>query len=487
MTPQYGASMSGSTEARGAGDEWTAQTRLAIRRSNEASGRIVLVLDDDPTGSQSVHDVELVMDVSAEAIEAAVGDHPSVLFLLTNSRSMAPAMAARVTEEAALAAAKSAIAGGRRPLLVSRSDSTLRGHFAEEVEVLAKVHLVVTGKPVDGVLFAPAFLEAGRFTEGDTHYAEVRGRPVPVAETEFARDARFSFASSSLRHYLAEKAFGHHTGPIVSLSLDQIRDGGAEGIRRRLLEVRDGQYVIVNATQYSDLETVALGVALASDSGKHFVHRSGPSFVRALSGTEPQQPLTQSGAVPARSPTRAVHGAVIVGSHVGTTADQVQRVLLSETMRPIELSVAAVLAQRTADMRSAEVIRVAEVAKEAISQSDVLVMSSRSEVRGRTALESQQIAQQVSAALVAVARQLRAVKPAWMIAKGGITSHTIAAGGLGISRAMVTGQFFPGQISLLRPLAAPADVCDMPFVIFPGNVGSPDALVQVIDTFRAGR
>ena len=68
---------------------------------------------------------------------------------------------------------------------------------------------------------------------------------VPVAETEFARDATFGYTSSNLVEFLAEKSGGRVQAR--SLSLSDIRDGGPDRVRDLLAEVHDGQWVVVNA------------------------------------------------------------------------------------------------------------------------------------------------------------------------------------------------------------------------------------------------
>ena len=65
-------------------------------------------------------------------------------------------------------------AGGRdgaRMQLVSRSDSTLRGHLMAEVRALQAVREQIAGAGFDGVLLVPAFIEAGRVTAADIHWA----------------------------------------------------------------------------------------------------------------------------------------------------------------------------------------------------------------------------------------------------------------------------------------------------------------------------
>ena len=90
----------------------------------------------------------------------------------------------------------------------------------------------------------------------------------------------------------------------------------------------------------------------------------------------------------------------------------------------------------------------------ALERSDVVLYTSRALVRGRDRDDSLAIARTVSAALSQVVRDALAAGPAWVVAKGGITSHDVAVRGLGIRRAEVAGQLFPGVISVFRPLDA---------------------------------
>jgi uncharacterized protein YgbK (DUF1537 family) len=364
---------------------------------------------------------------------------------------------------------------GGRLQLVSRSDSTLRGHVIAEVEAIQRVR-----PGYDGVLLVPAYLEAGRITAGDVHYARVGGEFVPVGETEFARDATFGYTSSNLVEFLAEKSGGRVRAR--SLSLTDIRDGGPDRVRDVLADVRGGQWVVVNATDYSDLETVTLGVLAAEAAGRSFLFRTGPSFVRALAGIEPTPPLASAQIWPSGVP--GGHGLVVVGSHVGQTTRQLAALRALGHTVDVELDVPALLAE---DGTGDTVIRAATAAVTAgLRSADVLLYTSRTLRTGTDAAASLAIARTVSTAVVRVVAGALAARPAWVIGKGGITSHDVAQHGLGIRRAEVIGQMFPGVVSVLRPIDAPAAVVGMPYVVFAGNVGDDDSLARVVDILRSG-
>ena len=76
------------------------------------------------------------------------------------------------------------------------------------------------------------------------------------------------------------------------------------------------------------------------------------------------------------------------------------------------------------------------------------------------------------------------VRRRFVVAKGGITASDVAARGLSIRRAMVRGTVLPGIVSLWEPVDGPAR--GIPFVVFAGNVGGPEALADVVDTLSTG-
>ncbi|MDQ1552097.1 MAG: hypothetical protein QOD50_1519, partial [Actinomycetota bacterium] len=218
--------------------------RAAIRNYRLQNERRTAVLDDDPTGSQSVHDVSVVTSVSTVDYRDALADPGSTCFFLTNTRSMTPASAIAENETTGRAVFELEKELGTPIDVVSRSDSTLRGHVIDEVRSLDATRREVLGAGFDGVLFVPAFLEAGRFTSGDIHYATVGGEPLPVGETEFAWDATFGFSSSNLREFVEEKSRGTiRLASVLSVGLDDIRVGGPARVAEILGQALDLAFI----------------------------------------------------------------------------------------------------------------------------------------------------------------------------------------------------------------------------------------------------
>ena len=441
------------------------------------SDRRLLILDDDPTGSQCVAGIDVAFDLDP-TIPVGVLEQPgSACFVLTNTRAL--------DEQEAVALNRRVLAGvldGGVPAsglhVVSRSDSTLRGHVIAEPVAIAD-ELAARGIDVDAFVLCPAMLEAGRFTEGDVHYATVDGEAVEVAETDFARDATFGFTSSDLRAFLEERSGGAvRAADVLSVSLEDIR-AGVDRVREILADARDRRWVVVNATEYEDLEVVAEAMAGLEAEGRTFVTRCAPSFVRPLVGQQGARVVDPDSITIPEG--RLDHGLVVVGSHVGLTTTQLRAVQQRGTLAEVEIHVPSVLDER----REQHLAAVAAQATATLRTSDCVVFTSRDLVRTDDPAESLAIARSVSDAVVEVVRRVRAAKPAWVVAKGGITSHEVAENGLGIRRARVEGQFWPGQVSLFSAQEAPDEVMGAPYVVFPGNVGGEQALADVVDVLTA--
>jgi len=456
--------------------------RVRIRAAHVAAGRRIAVLDDDPTGSQTVHDVSVVTVFEDAEYAAGLAEPGSTCFVLTNTRSLPEDTAVELSTSVASSLFTLGQTLGAPVEVVSRSDSTLRGHVFTEMRAIDVARRTVTGTGFDGVLLVPAYFEAGRFTAGDIHWAVVSGRPVPVGASEFAKDATFGYTSSNLREFVAEKSNGVIAADEVhSISLTDIREGGPERVADLLAAVTGGAWVVVNAADYADLEIVVLGLLEAQGRGRSFGYRCGPSFVRALAGLEPQRPLTAAQIWPSGRP--GGHGLVVVGSHVGLTSRQVAMAQQRGGLTENELHVPTLL---DPDRRNAHVAEIGEQVAEALATSDVLLFTSRTLLRGGDADDSLAISRTVSTAVVDVVQAALAARPAWVVAKGGITSHDVAVRGLGIRRAEVVGQLLPGMVSVFRPIEAAPEAVGTPYVVFAGNVGDDNTLADVVDLF-AGR
>lgn len=458
----------------------TSYTSADVRNARQAVTRQLVVLDDDPTGTQSVSELPVLTDWTEDDLAWALGTGAAAIYVLTNSRSLAAPDAARRNREVATSALRVAARMGTHIEFVSRSDSTLRGHYPLEPDVLGEV-LAHHGVTTDGVIIVPAFADAGRITVGSVHYTgSTREGYLPVGRTQFARDATFGYAASDLRDWVAEKSQGRIVADdVVGLTLDVVRRG-PDAIAATLARVTGGRAVVVDSVEESDLRSLALGILAAEQAGQRFIFRVGPPFVRAMIGQDVAKPLQRDQVArigTGRVDEGAGYGLVVVGSHVDLTTRQLEVLRDRRAPAEVEIDVAAVLSERRDDHLRSVVDQVIA----ASTSGDVVVRTSRRFVAGRDADVSLDVARQVSDAVVEVVRQVVATKaPTFVLAKGGITSSDVASKALGIRRAMVRGPLLPGIVSLWEPIVGP--VKGTPYVVFAGNVGDDAGLADAVDT-----
>jgi uncharacterized protein YgbK (DUF1537 family) len=432
-----------------------------IRRLS--ADRLAVVADDDPTGTQTVHDVEVVTRWTAETLRTRFAAEEAGFFVLTNSRSLdrpaATDLAFRLGRRLRVESARA----HRAVSLISRSDSTLRGHFPAEVDALAEGFGLEDAR----VLLVPFFGEAGRITVDDVHYVRAGGTLIPVGETEFASDSAFGFRSSNLLDWIKEKAPGRQAR---SIGLSDLRSTSGDAVRVALADSPNGGICVVNAVEQRDVELAALGALRAELDGIEIVARTAASYVRARFG----QPLGPALPIP---PSLDRLGLVVVGSHVATTSGQLAR-LLERPPGPVELIELDIDALVSDPESANRLARTAATRVDGAIRRGVvpIVATSRRLLRDSTPELDLRIGTAASKLLVATIRKIRS-RPAWVLAKGGITSSDIAVHALGVSTATVLGQIAPG-VSGWR-CDAGSRFPGLFYVVFPGNVGDPDALRSV--------
>jgi uncharacterized protein YgbK (DUF1537 family) len=461
--------------------EWPESLLPGIAEVVRRSSQKVLVLDDDPTGTQTVHDVPVLTEWSVASLARLLSEPGKLAYILTNSRSLSTSAAKELSREIAgnlLAASK---LRPHRFVVISRSDSTLRGHYPAEVDAF----ITALGEHYDATLLIPAFIEGGRFTINDTHYVRDKASLIPAADTEFARDATFGYASSDLRDWVSEKhrtrGLQRTTSPddVASISLCDVRLGGPEAVAQKLEELEGGCVCVVNAASYRDLEVFVAGLLQAEARGKRFFYRTAASFVRVRSGMA-ARPLLDFGSL-FNSSKSCAGGLVIAGSYVQKSSEQIAAASLLPNLLRLEVPVDDLLNEK---LRAATIKRIAAAADEALqSGQDVMILTGRQLVTGNNRDHSLQIGNSVSAALVAIVQRIYE-RPAWVIAKGGVTSSDIATKALGVRRAEVLGQAFPGV-----PVWRTGDDSrwpDLLYVVFPGNVGEAGTLAGIVAGLRQG-
>ncbi len=460
-----------------------------------ASHRLV-VLDDDPTGTQCIADLPVLTRWTVPDLQWALQQPTTGFFVLTNSRSLSEADAAERNQQIVRAVAEASRLEGDVPfVLASRSDSTLRGYFPLETDVLSD-ELAQLGTSVDGVVICPAYVEPGRVTVDSVHWMRTDAGMIPVAQSEFAKDASFGYHNSDLRDWVEEKTGGRISrSSVATVTLTDIRQGGPDRVQEILGGLVDGQPVAIDAAEYADLQVVVLALIRAEAAGKSFVYRIAPSFVRARSGQQATPPIDAARLTeivaranserPEDNRPAVRHGLIVIGSHVGLTTRQLAQLRADGHILELELNVPTLLEPSTRDEHVTEIAaEAARLLQDNTSDSDVVIGTSRTLITGADATDSLDIARTVSAALVGTVQEIiKLVRPAFVLAKGGITSSDTATEGLGIRRAWSRGNMLPGIVSLWEPVSGPAQ--GIPYIVFAGNVGDDHALADVVTTLRS--
>lgn len=427
----------------------------------------IIVLDDDPTGSQTVHSCLLLMRWDVETLRLGLQDEAPIFFVLTNTRALTPDKAAMVTREVChnLKAAI-ALENIHDFLIVSRSDSTLRGHYPIETDVIAEEL-----GPFDAHFLTPAFFEGGRTTRDSVHYLKVNGVDTPVHETEFARDSVFGYSTGYLPDYVAEKTTGRiKSEQVERFLLTDVR----QGVGDRLLHLHNNQCVAVDAETQDDMNRFARDVLAAASQGKRFLFRSAASLLTALAALPPQAIAPEDMAEYVRE---GKPGAIIVGSHVKKTTEQLQNLLNQPGIVGVEVDVARLL-NKDFDGRSAllEEITAAIAIIHADGKTPV-VYTSRQELSFDDVQTRLDFGEAVSGLLMDILRNLP-TDIGFLISKGGITSNDTLSDGLALRTARLLGQVIPG-VSMVRTPADHPQFPNLPVVLFPGNVGDATGLAMV--------
>lgn len=434
----------------------------------------IIVLDDDPTGVQTVHGIPVFTNWSKQTIRELFEDSRNLTFILTNSRAFSKQTTTEVHQEIAHIIAEVAKERNTTFILISRSDSTLRGHYPLETEIL-KETLTKENMVFDGEIIIPFFKEGGRETILDIHYVKQNGQYVPAAETEFAKDRMFSFTKSDLKEYIEEKTNGtYKANEVTSITLEELRSLHFDAIENKLLNVTNFNKIIVNAHTEDDLKVFSIALINVLNKGKQFLFRTAASFTKVI-GNISNKPLLNSKTLQTDASQHG--GIIIVGSHVQKTTEQLLSLKELKALHFIEFNCLLVQDSLAFDQ---EINRVQKEVDSIIKKGQsVCVYTSRELLK----LDDQKfedelaISVKISNAVTSFVKNC-AVKPKFVIAKGGITSSDVGIKALQVKKAEVLGQVAPGVPVWLTDSGSTFP--HIPYVIFPGNVGEKDTLKNIV-------
>lgn len=451
-----------------------------LKKEIENNDTKFVVLDDDPTGVQTVHDISVYTDWTVESMKKGFMDDNKVFYILTNSRGMTEAETTKIHHEIIDAVAQAAAETGKNYQFISRSDSTLRGHYPLETELL-KEGVESSGKTVDGEVLFPFFKEGGRFTIDNTHYVKYGDELVPAAQTEFAKDKTFGYTHSSIPEYVEEKTKGAYKAENVTcIALEDLRALNIDKITEQLTNVKDFNKVCVNAIDYCDVKAFCIALYRAMAAGKSFMFRTAAGFVKVVGGVTDIPLLTRKEMVVKETDNG---GIVVVGSHTAKTTAQLEELLKLDNVVPVEFKSSLVLDGDEAFYNEvkrcvAEEEKIIASGKTAVCFTERKLLTVENDTKESALIRSVKISDGVQRLVGDLS-----ITPAFVIAKGGITSSDVGTKALKVKCANVMGQIKPG-IPVWQT-GSESRFPQTPYVIFPGNVGEVTTLREAVEVLNA--
>ena len=442
----------------------------------DANDKKIVVLDDDPLGIQTTHDLVVYTGWDRESVLDGFLGENKLFFIMTNSRSFTEEKTARVYREIAAVINEVSEETGIGYILMNRSDSTLRGHFPLETAVLREEIEKNTDKKIDGEILCAFFKEGGRFTLNNIHYVKYGDELVPANETEFARDATFGYTSATLPEYVEEKTNGEFKAEdVICISLEDLHNMDIDKITAQLMSIRDFNKVIVNAVDYPDIKVFCTALYRAMNAGKNYLFRTSASTIKAICGNSDEPLLTREQMVTLESDNG---GVIVVGSHTAKTTEQVEFLRELDDIEFVELDATLVKDEEAFER---EIQRCLAVEEEAIrAGKTVCCYTTRTVITAGTGNKEDdlKLSVRISDAVQSLVGRL-SVTPAFVIAKGGITASDIGTKALGVRKAYALGQIRPGVP--VWQTGEESTFPGTPYVIFPGNVGEAATLKEAAE------
>lgn len=447
-----------------------------LKKEIEANNKKIVVLDDDPTGVQTVHDISVYTNWDKDSIRQGFEEENNLFYVLTNSRGFTEDQTTKAHHEIAEVVDEVARETGKEYIFISRSDSTLRGHYPLETQLLKADYEKNTGKTIDGEIMCPFFKEGGRFTIDNVHYVKYGEELVPANETEFAKDKTFGYTAYTMPEYIEEKTKREYkAADVTCISLEDIHNMDIDKIEAQLMEVTGFNKVIVNAVDYADVKVFCTALYRAMAKGKVFMFRTAAAIVKVM-GAVTDQPLLTREQMVVKETTNG--GIVAVGSHTEKTTKQVECLKELKDIEFIELDATLV---KDDDAFEAEVSRCLAREEECIrAGKTVCCYTTRALITADTGDKEDELrlSVKISDAVQSLVGRL-SITPSFVIAKGGITSSDVGTKALEVKKANVLGQIKPGI-----PVWQTGEESKFPltpYVIFPGNVGEISTLKEAVE------
>ena len=441
-----------------------------------------VVIDDDPTGSQTVQDCLLLLKWDCSTLIKGFQSKSNLFFILANTRSLSENDAKLVIEEICknLETVIASEAYEEEIIFISRGDSTLRGHnFLEPSTINSCLG------PFDATFHIPAFIEGKRLTINGSHFVDNK----PIGQTIFARDKNFGFETSNVKNLLFEKSKSQiNFEDIQNLLLSDIEilnDEENNIVFKKLKNLKNNKHVIVDAENYSQLKKFSLIIKKLTKQRK-FLFRTAASFISSISEKKSvSQAETFFSNLRIKDKDKIfLPGLIIVGSYVELSTIQLENLLEISNCNPIELDVFEFFKinsfENNHKQRNLFKNKFLKEIRFSFEKGKTPVLFTSRKFMSLDYSEQFNFYNSLASFIAELVADLK-YEIGYLISKGGITTNLILSNGLNADYVYLEGQILTG-ISVVTCNLKNGE--KLPIVTHPGNIGTKDSLVNIWKVFE---
>ena len=434
----------------------------------------IIVIDDDPTGSQSVHDCLLLLNWNYETLLKGLLSNSSLLFVLANTRSLSEKEVEKRLEEICNTLYKVYVENNIQDnlLFVSRGDSTLRGHNFLEPDLINQYL-----GPFDATFHIPAFLEGNRITINGKHF--VNG--VPAHKTNFAKDNIFGYETNDLKKLLYKKSKSKIELKNIK-NLNCIEKYSSYELKNFMENLKNNTHVIVDIDKFSQLEKFS-ELIRELIKNKKFLFRTAASFLKTISNTKniKKSNFYYSQLRLKNKLNQFLPGLIIIGSYTDISTKQLNNLLELNFFKAFEIDVEEFYKIHLSKNRETLIFKLKKIILERIritikNNFIPIIFTSRKEKIIENNYLQMDFYNSLSSFIAEIVADMK-YEIGYLISKGGITSNTILNSSFNIDYVYLEGQICSG-ISLVKAKLT-NNKNDLPVITFPGNLGNDHSLTQV--------
>ena len=436
-----------------------------------------VVIDDDPTGSQTVHDCLLLLKWDCSTLVKGFESKSNLFFILANTRSLSENDAKLKIEEICknLNTVMASQVFEEEIIFISRGDSTLRGHNFLEPSALNSCL-----GPFDATFHIPAFIEGKRLTINGSHFVD----KIPISQTIFATDKIFGYETSNVKNLLFQQSksqinFEDIQNLLLS-DIEMLNDEENNIVFNTLKNLKNNKHLIVDVENYSQLKKFSLVIKKLIKQ-KKFLFRTAASFISSISEKKSVSEVeTLFSNLRIRSKEKSsLPGLIIVGSYVELSTIQLKNLLEISNCNPIELDVFEFFKITSSGnnhkRRNLFKKKFSKEIRFSFEKGKTPVLFTSRKFMSLDYSEQFNFYNSLASFIAELVADLK-YEIGYLVSKGGITTNVILSNGLNADYVYLEGQILTGISVVTCKLKNDEK---LPIVTHPGNIGTKDSLVNI--------